>query len=406
MLRSFPSKKVPTDTLVPFASNSRTHSDAQIEQICASIGEWGFTNPIIIDENNAIIAGHGRVMAAKKLRIDEVPCVVVSGWSEEQKRAYVIADNKLALNAGWDEGLLFSELALLDECDFDISLTGFNLGDLPEPAIGLPEEDEITPPESPTTKPGYVWLLGAHRVMCADATDIGSVEILMGGKKADMVFTDPPYNTGMTASNDSTRLSHMFDDSYTDEEWQDFMERFTAAYDHATSDVSAIYVCLDWRRSYELIPHLKKNWQLSNVIVWDKVVHGLGSDYKYTYELIHVCKKGKPKIRNKDGDKEYQDVWRIQRKMGRDDDHATKKPTELCERAIRHASAKGQLVLDLFGGSGSTLIAADQLGRKCYMMELSPAYCDVIVNRWQSLTGKQATLDGTNKTFAEMKDMV
>lgn len=234
-----------------------------------------------------------------------------------------------------------------------------------------------------------------------------------------MVFTDPPYNTGMTAQtqsgqggtlwkgnkkpNEKARLSHMFDDSYTDEEWQEFMSVFCERYDESTAENSFIFVCLDWRRSHELVPHLKQRWKFSNLIIWDKLVHGLGSDYKYTHEFIHVCKKGKPPLAsNKEGEKEYQDVWRIQRKMGRDEDHATKKPIELCERAIRHGSKYKQSVLDLFGGSGSTLIAAEKNNRYCYMMELDPKYVDVIIKRWEQFTGKSAILENDGRGFREV----
>jgi DNA modification methylase len=198
----------------------------------------------------------------------------------------------------------------------------------------------------------------------------------------------------------STWLSHMFNDSFTDEEWQKFMGDFCVSYDLATKDNAFIYVCLDWRRSYELVPHLKNHWKFSNLIVWDKMVHGLGSDYKYTHEFIHVCKKGKPPLAsNKEGEKEYQDVWRIQRKMGKDKEHATKKPIELCERAIRHGSLYKHIVLDLFGGSGSTLIACEKTNRQCRMMELDPKYCDVIIKRWQEFTGKKATHADTGDAY-------
>jgi DNA modification methylase len=217
----------------------------------------------------------------------------------------------------------------------------------------------------------------------------------MAGNKADMVFTDPPYNTGMSAKNNagSTRLNHMFDDDYTDQEWSEFMKDFTLTLNQFTKQDSALYVCFAWKRNHELVPYLTDKFKLSNIIIWDKVVHGLGSDYQYTYEIINVCKKGKPEIDSHQGtDREYQDVWRIQRIMGRNDDHATAKPLELCARAIRHASKQGQIVLDIFGGSGSTLIAAEQTGRTCYMMELDPKYVDVIVKRWENLTGQKAEL--------------
>lgn len=424
----FPSKKRKTCNLIPYARNSRIHSDEQINQICASIKEFGFTNPIIIDESDMIIAGHGRVMAANKLGVDEVPCVQISGWSEAQKKAYVIADNKLALNAVWDEEMLAIEFEELEELEFDLELTGFDLDEIntlrPNIVEGLTDEDEVPElPENPVSVVGDIWLLGDHRLMCGDSTDAGTAALLMNGEKADMVFTDPPYNTGMTAVSQSSvdgnilwkgtkraksgkvRLSHMFDDKYSDEEWQKFMSDFCARYDETTKNNAFLFVCLDWRRSHELIPHLKKYWKFSNLIIWDKLVHGLGSDYKYTHEFIHVCKKGKPPLAsNKEGEKEYQDVWRIQRKMGRDEEHATKKPIELCERGIRHGSKYKDTVLDLFGGSGSTLIACEKNNRKCYMMELDSKYVDVIIKRWQDFTGEKAVHEN-NKTYEELSNM-
>ena len=412
--------------LIPYVNNSRTHSDVQVAQVAASIKEFGFTNPILIDEKGSIIAGHGRLMAARKLGLESVPTILLDGLTEAQKKAYVIADNQLALNAGWDLDLLKVEMENLQELDFDLDLLGFDDEFMegllePEETEGLTDEDaapELT--DDPVTVEGDVWLLGDHRLMCGDSTSIDAVEKLMSGQKADMVFTDPPYNTGMTAETQagqggplwkgnkkggSAWLSHMFNDSYTDDEWQKFMSDFCASYDLATNDNVFIYVCLDWRRSHELVPHLKDRWKFSNLIIWDKMVHGLGSDYKYTHEFIHVCKKGKPKeAANREGDREYQDVWRIQRKIGRDDEHATKKPIELCERAIRHGSKYKDIILDLFGGSGSTLIACEKTNRKAFLMELDPKYCDVIIKRWQEFTGNKATLESSGETFEEVSN--
>lgn len=288
--------------------------------------------------------------------------------------------------------MLFSELKDLKQLNFDMEQFGFD-----ELDFGLEEEivedeiPEIDEEHEPIVKLGDIWQLGKHRLMCGDSTVKENVGKLMNGNKADMVFTDPPYNTGMVGNaSHSTWLSGMFNDSYTDNEWQKLMESFCNMYYDFLKDNSVAYICLDWRRNHELIPHIKKYFHLSNVIVWDKIVHGLGSDYKYTYELINVCKKGKPIINNRQGEKEYQDIWHIQRKIGRDEDHATKKPIELCCRAIRHASKQEDIVLDLFGGSGSTLIACEQLDRICYMMELEPKYCDVIIKRWEALTGDEA----------------
>lgn len=417
-----------TADLIPYVNNSRTHDEKQVSQIAASIKEFGFTNPILIDEENSIIAGHGRLMAANKLKLSKVPTITLSGLTDAQKRAYVIADNRLALNAGWDDELLKNELQILNENDFDLDVLGFEEDELAailaddDPVDGLTDEDDVPEvPEEPVTQLGDIWLLGEHRLMCGDSTDQGSVALLMNGVLADMVFTDPPYNTGMTAQTQSGSgglwkgnnkkdggrpwLSHMFNDAYTDEEWFEFLQGFCKSYDVFTKKDCFLFICLDWRRSHELVPHIKERWKFSNLIIWDKIVHGLGSDYKYTHEFIHVCKKGKPKAAtNREGDREYQDVWRIQRKIGKDEDHATKKPIELCERGIRHGSKYKDKVLDLFGGSGSTLIASEKNNRYCYMMELDPKYCDVIIKRWQGFTGKEAILEATSESYQGVKD--
>lgn len=408
-------KREKIDSLNKYSSNSRTHSSEQVEQVARSIREFGFNNPVLVDEQNTIIAGHCRVEAAKACGMDEVPCIVLEGLTDDQKAAYVIADNKLALNAGWDFTILSDEVNRLQDNGFDVTLTGFTLDEImdfiPEPVIepGCDEDDVPETSEDPTTKIGDIWILGNHRLMCGDSTMINDVEKLMDGAKADMVFTDPPYNTGMTSESNkdsgrlwkgkggSTRLSHMFDDSYSSEEWQSLMNGFMTSYWMIMNENSVAYICLDWRRNHELVPHIENaGFKRSNMIVWDKMVHGLGSDYKYTHELVNVCKKGKPKLDTHHGDSEYQDIWHIQRKMGKNDDHATAKPVELVERAISHASKNNEIVCDLFGGSGTTLIACEKTGRKCYMMELSPKYCDVIVARWEKFTGKKATLEATD----------
>jgi DNA modification methylase len=253
-----------------------------------------------------------------------------------------------------------------------------------------------------------------HRLMCGDATMIDDVEKVMKGEKADMVFTDPPYNTGMTPESQSSAngntlwkgnkkgngwLGHMFSDDYTDEEWQQFMADFCLIYWSQMKENTGAYICLDWRRNYELIPHIKKHFKLSNTVVWDKVVHGLGSDYKYTYELINVCKKGKPEMDTHQGDREYSDVWHIQRKIGKNKEHATAKPVEIVERCMRHASKPNSIVIDYFMGSGTTLISAQKNNRICYGLELSEQYCDVIVKRWQDWTGEKATLESSGELF-------
>lgn len=388
--------------------NPNKHSKDQIERLAKIIEYQGQRSPVVISNlSGFIVVGHGRMEAMKKLGWKEIAVDYQDFENEAQEYAHLTADNAIAEWADLDLSQI--NLDILDlgpELDLDmLGLKDFVVEPL-EKIDGLTDEDEVPEVVHPITRRGDVWLLGNHRLMCGDSTMIDDVEKLMNGQKADMVFTDPPYNTGMTAKGNSgsTKLNHMFNDSYTDAEWDKFMGDFCSSYDLFTKQNSFIYVCLDWRRSYELVPHLKRHWKFSNLIVWDKMVHGLGSDYKYTHEFIHVCKKGKPPLAsNKEGEKEYQDVWRIQRKIGKDEEHATKKPIELCERAIRHGSVYKNLVLDLFGGSGSTLIASEKNNRQCNMMELDEKYCDVIINRWQNFTGKKATLELTGQTYEELK---
>lgn len=339
---------------------------------------------------NIIIAGNTRYQAAIDLKWEEVPCVFFSDLTEEQENEIIIRDN--VSNGEWDWDTLMNEWNHNDLVDW-----GLEIPDTEVLEDGQAEEDDYEVPQEIKTDivVGDLFTIGEHRLLCGDSTDVLQLETLMNRELADMVFTDPPYNTGMTGKTQgaktlwrgkgknpgTTWLSHMFDDAYTDEEWASFLRSFVSNYYIVMKDDSVAYICLDWRRSYELVPVIKEHFHLSNVIVWDKVVHGLGSDYKYTYELIHVCKKGKPEMNTHQGDREYSDVWHIQRKTGRDDEHATKKPIELCERGIRHASKKGEVVLDIFLGSGTTMIAAHQLGRKCYGMELDPKYCQVIIDR-------------------------
>jgi DNA modification methylase len=382
--------------LVSDPNNARQHDDKNLEAIKGSLTQFGQRKPIVIGKGDVVIAGNGTLAAAKALGWASIEVVrVPDDWTADQAKAFALADNRTAELASWDEMVLATQVIELKEAGFEVADFGF---EAIEPELTEPEvQEDVTPmpPAEPISKLGDIWQLGNHRVMCGSSTDYKTVSALMAGNKADMVFTDPPYNTGMSAKSNagSTRLNHMFNDDYTDQEWSEFMKDFTLTLDQFTKQDSALYVCFAWKRNHELVPYLTDKFKLSNIIIWDKVVHGLGSDYQYTYEIINVCKKGKPQIDSHQGtDREYQDVWRIQRIMGRNDDHATAKPLELCARAIRHASKQGEIVLDIFGGSGSTLIAAEQTGRTCYMMELDPKYVDVIVKRWENLTGQKAEL--------------
>ena len=370
-------------------NNPRVIRDEKFKKLVKSIDEFPkmmALRPMVVNEDMVVLGGNMRLKALKELGYKEVPDEWVKSakdLTDDEIRRFIIADNVGFGEHDWE--LLANEWDAAELADWGLDIPGFEVDEVLEA-----EEDDYEVPNEIETDIvlGDLFEIGEHRLLCGDSTDSDQVAKLMDGKLADMVFTDPPYNTGMTKKEQkgSTRLSHMFNDSYTDDEWEQFIQGFCNSYNIFTKDNIFLFICLDWRRSHELVPHLKINWNFTNLIVWDKLVHGLGSDYKYTHEFIHVCKKGKPELaNNKNGEKEYQDVWRIQRKMGRDDDHATKKPLEICERAINHTSKVGNIVLDLFQGSGSTMVAAHQLKRKCYGMELDPKYCQVIIDRMKKL---------------------
>lgn len=330
------------------------------------------------DGRIVVYAGNQRLRAAKELGWDKVPCDI-DEISMEEERERNIKDNLVI--GEWDDDILANNFDVQELEDWGVDLKELDI--IKEPDV---EEDDVPEvPDEPRAKRGEIYQLGKHRLMCGDSTSIDDVERLMDGKKADMVFTDPPYNTGMKGKPDSTWLSHMFMDSFTEEDWQKFLDDVFAAYYTYTKGEAAFYVCIDWRRVADIKSTLEKIMKVSNVIVWDKVVHGLGSDYKYTYELIVVGKKGKPEIKNRFGE-DYRDIWHVQRKVGRNDSHATAKPIELCCKPIKHASKMDDICLDLFLGSGSTLIACEQLNRICYGMEIDPKYCDVIIERYCNFT--------------------
>jgi DNA modification methylase len=389
----------------PYAKNAKKHPQKQIDQLAAIVKEVGWRQPILVNQQGVIVAGHGRWETYQQNKDLGEPWVIddagktVKGapasipLTDELERAYRLADNKLA-ETDVDMGLVLEELKELEEL---APLTGYDMDLLVEPDEA---DDEVPePPTEPQSQVGDLYELGEHRVLCGDSTKLEDVERLMAGKLADIVVTDPPYNTGMGGKNttfdydwskgkknEKARLSHMFDDNYTDEEWAKFLPDVFANYIAHTKGDCAFYVFIDWRRVGDIRGEMEKYMDVKNVIVWDKKVHGLGSDYKSTYELCVVGKKGKPDIQNRYG-LDYQDIWRLQREMGRNKDHATAKPVELCEKPIKHASKADDVVMDLFLGSGSTLIAAEKTGRACYGMELAPKYVDVIVQRYVDYTG-------------------
>jgi DNA modification methylase len=399
------------ETLIPYARNSRTHSDAQVAQIAASIREFGFTNPILIDAEGGIIAGHGRTMAARKLGLDEVPCIRLRNLTDAQKKAYIIADNKLALNAGWDDEMLKVELTELKDLDFDLSLIGFDADELanllePEQVDGLTDEDDVPEaPETPVTVEGDVWILGNHRLMCGDSTSIDAVEKLMDGQKADLIFTDPPYGmsygggraAGSTKKGALVKAHGMI---IGDElRGQNLIQMIAEALSSAKAcakDGSAFYVCFPWRTYSEFESAMEGvGLDASACIVWDKKSIGLGnSNYRPQHEFIFYVKGG-----SWYGDKSQSDVWYLSRGATGKYVHPTQKPVELIEKALLNSSKSGDVVHDCFGGSGSTLIAAEKNARYARLMELDPKYCDVIVKRWQEFTGKQAVHEVTGELF-------
>jgi DNA modification methylase len=405
-------KYLKRDQLIPYVNNSRTHDNNQVKQIASSIKEFGFTNPLLIDEDGGIIAGHGRLLAADLLGIDEVPTITLVGLTEAQRKAYVIADNQLALNAGWDLDTLKVELDRLTELDFDVDLLGFDddflSSFLDELSEGLTDEDAVPDaPENPVTVEGDVWVLGNHRLMCGDSTSIDAVDKLMDGQKADMVFTDPPYGmsygggrAGKIGSTDGTVKKHgvILGDTFKGNDLIGMIRDAVGSAVTVSKSGSSKYICFPWRTYSEFEEALAQiDLTPTACIVWDKKSIGLGNaNYRPQHEFIFYAKG-----ENWHGDKAQSDVWYMSRGATGQYVHPTQKPVELIEKAINNSSKGQDVVIDVFGGSGSTLIACEKTNRYCRMMELDPKYCDVIVKRWEEFTGKEAVLESSGKTYSE-----
>ncbi len=371
------------DTLKPYSNNNKKHSSKQIKMIADSISLFGFRNPIIIDKNNSIIAWHGRLLGAIQLWMQEVPTIVADDLTEEQVRAYRLLDNKIWDFWEYDMENILAELWDIGEFKlwFDTLNDLFGIDDPNKEEI----EDEIpTIKTNPIVQVWDIFQLGNHRIMCWDSTKKEDVDKLMNGMKADLVVTDPPYNTGMQWKDDEKAwLSHMFNDKIENRE--EFITQFLTNYKSSTKWDCAYYVFIDRRKVHDIRSQMETIMDVKNVIVWDKKVHWLGSDYKSTYELCIVWKKGKPEINNRYG-LDYQDIRRLQREMGRNKEHATAKPIELLEKPIIHASKADDIVIDLFLWSWSTLIACEKINRICYWMELDPKYIEVIIKRYYDYT--------------------
>ncbi len=420
----------PIAGLLPAKRNARTHSKRQVEQIAGSIKRFGFTSPVLLDEYNRVMAGHGRIEAAKFLGLEEIPCLSIAGMSEADKRAYVLADNKLALNAGWDMEILATELSELIDLEFDVSVTGFELPEVDALLVASAEsapspvgpEDHPPQPDTgkATTEYGDTWELGRHLLRCGNAKNSEDVEALISGKKADMVFTDPPYNVpiaGHVSGLGRSRHREFVEASgeMSPAQFTQFLSDSFENLERACRDGAILYTCMDWRHLAEALAAGSGAFdQLKNICVWSKTNGGMGTFYRSQHEMVMVWKVGDAPHTNNFGlgDKgRYRtNVWTYPGvntfKSERMDElllHPTVKPVALVADAIRDVTDRGQVVLDTFGGSGTTLIAAEKTGRCALLLEIDPAYCDVIVRRWQNLTGKDATLSGDGRTFESIE---
>lgn len=420
---------IPVADLRPRPNNPRTHSKKQIQQVAKSITRFGWTNPIVRDETNTIIAGHGRVEAAKLLGLTAAPTVLLSGMSEADVRAYVIADNKLAENAGWDFQLLGSELAYLAalDFDFDLTLTGFELSEVDamiqdasrtdelDPADALPEVSD----EPPVTRPGFVWQVGPHRVICADSTKPETYVALMDGNEAGMGFADPPYNvpinghvSGLGQAKHpefAMAVGEMSSDQFTG-----FLGTVFAQMGKVSRRGAIHFQCIDWRHAKEMIAAGEAVYhELKNICVWTKTNGGMGSLYRSAHELVFVWKVGRePHINNVELGKNGRyrtNVWSYAGANSfsatREEDlasHPTVKPVAMVIDAILDCSRRGDIVLDAFAGSGTTLMAAHKTGRRGYGVEIDPAYCDLIVRRLSAAVKAEAVLVGDGRTFTAL----
>jgi DNA modification methylase len=398
----------PLDRLIPHARNARTHSETQIAQIAGSIAEFGFVNPVLVGDDGVLVAGHGRVLAARKLGLHEAPVIVLAHLTPTQRRALMIADNQIALNAGWNEEMLSAELASLKEEAFDLELLGFNDADLDRflatPLEEVQSADEAPePPTEPISRLGDIWICGQHRVLCGDATVLSDVEKLLAGELADMAFTDPPYNVNYANSaKDKLRGKDrpILNDALGDD-FGTFL--YDACVNLLTVTKGAVYVCM----SSSELDALQKAFRAaggkwSTFVIWAKNTFTLGrADYQRQYEpILYGWKDGADHYWC--GARDQGDVWFFD-KPAKNDLHPTMKPIALVERAIRNSSKSRDIVLDLFGGSGTTMIAAERTERRARLVELDPKYVDVIVQRWQEATGGSALHATTGQPFNSVK---
>jgi DNA modification methylase len=421
----------PITSLRPYARNARTHSKKQVKQIADSISRFGFNNPVLISDDSEIIAGHGRVEAARLLGWKTVPAITLSHLSEAERRAYVLADNKLALNAGWDREILAIELQALVDLSFDVELTGFSLAEIDllidaaadaDPDGTDTAEDRVSVASgAPVSRQGDLWLLGRHRLRCGDTRSVSDMDALMDGGRADLVFTDPPYNVAIDGN--VCGLGSVKHREFAFASGEMSQDQFAAFLIETLSNISRVmrqgaiaFVCMDWRHMGELLAAGAAAFsELKNLVVWNKSNGGMGAFYRSKHELIFVFKQGAGPHTNSFGLGEtgrYRtNVWDYAgiSSIGtnRSEElamHPTVKPVALIADAIRDCSRRGEIVLDGFGGSGSTLIAAEKTGRSARLLEYDPLYCDTIVGRWEAYTGKRARHADSGLPFEDIAD--
>jgi len=418
-------------SLKPYARNARTHSKKQVKQIAASIERFGFVNPVLIGDDDTIIAGHGRVEAAKLLGHKSVPTLALSHLSKTERRAYILADNKLALNAGWDNELLAIQFqGLLDE-DFDLDLTGFDIAEIDfiiedaqnaNPDTEDPKDDEVPDMAGPAvTRMGDLWLLGKHKLLCGDAQDSASFRRLVGNEQVDLLFTDPPYNVNIDGhvcglGSVKHREFAFASGEMSEDEFTGFLRTTLGNASSIMRDGAIAYVCMDWRHMGEMLAAGNHAFtELKNLVVWNKTNGGMGAFYRSKHELIFVFKKGTAPHTNSFGLGEtgryrtnvwdYAGISSISASRG--DElamHPTVKPVAMIADAIKDCSRRGEIILDCFGGSGSTLIAAEKTGRRARLIEYDPLYCDTIIRRWERHSGKRAVLADTGIAFEEVSE--
>jgi DNA modification methylase len=400
-------ERCPIERLVPCATNPRTHTPEQVAQIAASIQQFGWTNPILVGPDNDVIAGHGRLLAARKLGMTEVPIIVLAHLSEAERRALVIADNQLALNAGWDEEMLRIQLVALQEAEFDLNLVGFDDQELArllaaqDAGEGCTDEDAVPElPQTPTSVTGDLWCLGDHQLLVGDATNHDDVARLMAGETADLIFTDPPYNVSYEGyTEDHLTIQG---DRMSAAEFRQFLRTSFDSYRSIAKPTTSLYVCHAslWQREFQ--DELEgAGFKIRCQIIWAKNSFAWGwGRYKFQHEPIfyaHVAGQKDPWY----GDKSQSTLW-LENKPAANRIHPTAKPVELVERALVNSSKAGDIVVDLFGGSGSTLIGCHRRDRKTRLMEIDPQYADCICRRFEEYTGKPAVLADDGRTFAQV----